>query len=120
MEQGYTSSIKYFKKKKYAVLGCDRGGNYRNKLKFTLEDRKRKSGSRLINCPFELRDKKKQNEFWTLNTSHNHEPSVDMFGHPSCCQLSSEKMIVAIKNDYQEIKARLSSKKIRILHMTVI
>ena len=28
------------------------------------------------------------------NTLHNHEPSVDMSGHPSCRQLSSEQILV--------------------------
>lgn len=63
VERGYTLSIKCSKKEKYVVLGCDRGGNYRNKLKLILEDRKRKSGSRPINCPFELRGKKQQDGF---------------------------------------------------------
>ena len=97
LDQGYALSIKCSRKDKYVVLGCDRGGCYRNKYKLTLEDRKRKSGSRLINCPFELRGKKQENGFWTLemqNTLHNHEPSVDMSGHPSCRQLSSEQILV--------------------------
>lgn len=97
MVQGYALSIKCSKKEKYVVLGCDRGGCYRNKLNIPAEDRKRKSGSRLINCPFQLRGKKQLEGSWTLqmeNDLHNHEPSSDMSGHPSCRQLSEEQTLV--------------------------
>ena len=95
--QGYAISIKCSRKGKYVVLGCDRGGHYRNKLNIAAEDRKRKSGSRLINCPFQLRGKKQLDGFWKLkmeNNLHNHEPSSDMSGHPLCRQLSEEQTAV--------------------------
>lgn len=50
--QGYALSIKCSRKDKYVFFGCDRGGCHRNRLNVANEDRKRKSGSRLINCPF--------------------------------------------------------------------
>ncbi|KAK1392107.1 hypothetical protein POM88_011163 [Heracleum sosnowskyi] len=189
LEQGYAISIKCSRKEKYVVLGCDRGGCYRNKLNISAEDRKRKSGSRLINCPFQFRGKKQLDGSWKLkmeNNLHNHESSSHMSGHPSCRQLSEEqtlviermtragvqtrqilsalrqenvnrkvivrtianmkfrikkeklagrtpiqalfdelgrdfqkvkeRMCLAIENDFQEIKSRLSGEKIRTLH----
>ncbi|KAL0357001.1 UNVERIFIED_CONTAM: Methylmalonate-semialdehyde dehydrogenase [acylating], mitochondrial [Sesamum calycinum] len=59
ISQGYVVTIKQSKKEKVVVLGCDRGGVYRDRRKTVDEAsgehlRKRKSGSRLTNCPFEL------------------------------------------------------------------
>ncbi|KAK1384789.1 hypothetical protein POM88_022524 [Heracleum sosnowskyi] len=71
LEQGYAISIKCSRKEKYVVLGCDRGGCYRNKLNISVEDRKGKSGSRLINCPFQLRGKKQLDGSWKLNLSED-------------------------------------------------
>ncbi len=33
-------------------LQCDRGGRYRNRRHLTDETRRRRTGTRLINCPF--------------------------------------------------------------------
>ncbi|KAK1375794.1 hypothetical protein POM88_031987 [Heracleum sosnowskyi] len=81
LKQGHAIFIKCPRKEKYVVLGCDRENCYRNKLNISVEDRKRKSDSRLINCPFQLRDKKQLDGSWKLkmkNNLHNHEPSSDM------------------------------------------
>lgn len=63
LSQGYVVTIKQSKEDKVVVLGCDRGGVYRNRRKPVNEtscghSRKRKMGSRLTNCPFELVGKK--------------------------------------------------------------
>ncbi|CAL9016152.1 unnamed protein product [Prunus brigantina] len=58
--QGYALVIRRSKSEIYVVLGCDRGGNYKSR-KVPLEERKKKSASRLINCPFEIWGKKKRN-----------------------------------------------------------
>ncbi|CAB4316392.1 unnamed protein product [Prunus armeniaca] len=86
--QGYALVIRISKSEKYVVLGCDRGGNYKSR-KVPLEERKKKSASSLINCPFEIWGKKKSKlqGFWKLEIKsllHNHEPSTDMSGHPYC------------------------------------
>lgn len=52
--QGYAISIKKSKKDKFVIIGCDRGGSYRNRYGIPMENRKRKTASRLINCPFEV------------------------------------------------------------------
>ncbi|KAG5527943.1 hypothetical protein RHGRI_028764 [Rhododendron griersonianum] len=65
-----------------------------------LEKRQRKTATRLINCPFEFCCKRQDNGLWVINgvknSSHNHEPSSDMSGHPSCRCLS-EKEITRIE-----------------------
>lgn len=46
----------------------------------------KRTGTRLINCPFEIWGRWKSDNFWEVelkNLVHNHEPSNDMSGHPS-------------------------------------
>lgn len=95
--QGYALVIRRSKSEIYVVLGCDRGGNYKSR-KVPLEERKKKSASRLINCPFEIWGKKKRKlqGFWKLEIKsllHNHEPSTDMSGHPYCRRFSNEEIM---------------------------
>ena len=57
LSQGYVVVIKRSKKSKagdshYVVLGCDRGGSYRTFS--TIEEKKKNSASRLIDCPFKI------------------------------------------------------------------
>ncbi|KAL6517585.1 Methylmalonate-semialdehyde dehydrogenase [acylating], mitochondrial [Orobanche minor] len=103
VSQGYVVTIKQSKKERIVVLGCDRGGVYRDRRKPVDETsgehmRKRKSGSRLTNCPFELLGKK-EDGLWVLtvkNGSHNHEPLKDMSEHPSARRFN-EKEVMLIK-----------------------
>ncbi|KAH7844004.1 hypothetical protein Vadar_023309 [Vaccinium darrowii] len=93
--QGYAISIKNSKNDRYLTIGCDRGGCYQNKWKVPTKHRQRKTATRLINCPFEIRCKRQEDGFWLVeekNNSHNHEPSSDMSGHPSCRRLSQEEI----------------------------
>ncbi|KAL3527569.1 hypothetical protein ACH5RR_012225 [Cinchona calisaya] len=82
--QGYVVTIKKSRRDRRVILGCDRGGVYRNRRKMDESKRKRKSCSRLINCPFEAIGKK-DDDVWVLtirNGEHNHEPLRDMSEHP--------------------------------------
>ncbi|XVF15314.1 hypothetical protein REPUB_Repub09cG0140800 [Reevesia pubescens] len=82
--QGYVVTIKKSRKDRRVILGCDRGGIYRNRRKIDESKRKRKACSRLINCPFEAIGKK-EDDAWVLtikNGTHNHEPLKDMSEHP--------------------------------------
>lgn len=95
--QGYATVIRRSKANRYVIIGCDRGGNYRS-TNIPLEERKKKSASRLIGCPFEIWGKKiKRSEgLWKLeikNLCHNHEPSTDMSGHPICRRFSEEEVL---------------------------
>ncbi|GLT93672.1 hypothetical protein SLE2022_114520 [Rubroshorea leprosula] len=95
LKNGYATTIKKSKKDRFVRMGCDRGGVYRNRQNTQLELRKRKSSSRLINCPFEVIGRKRSDGTWILqliNDSHNHEASSDMSGHPSCRRFSVEEM----------------------------
>ncbi|KAM0987652.1 hypothetical protein EV2_012136 [Malus domestica] len=94
--QGFATVIRRSKTNTYVAIGCDRGGYYRAS-KTSLDERKKNSGSRLINCPFEIKGRKKKcEEFWKLEIKsllHNHELSNDMCGHPSCRQFSQEEIL---------------------------
>ena len=61
-----------------------------------LKRKKRKvTGSRLFDCPFEVWGKRKKDGVWKLdikNLSHNHEPSTDMSGHPFCRRFSKDEV----------------------------
>ncbi|KAG5534926.1 hypothetical protein RHGRI_022890 [Rhododendron griersonianum] len=52
--QGYAISIKNFKKDEYVIIGCDRGGRYRNKWHVPIERRQRKTATRLIDSKWDL------------------------------------------------------------------
>ncbi|XP_021840674.2 protein FAR1-RELATED SEQUENCE 5-like [Spinacia oleracea] len=106
--KGYGLSIKDSKKDKYVVLCCDRGGNYRNKGKIPIENRKRVTCTRLINCPFQIEGKLK-GYFWSLqikNNNHNHDPSDDMSGHPSSRCLTKEEIADIEKQSMAGIQPR--------------
>ncbi|CAG8647305.1 12485_t:CDS:2 [Cetraspora pellucida] len=85
LNHGYAVCIKRLERDKFVYLCCDRGGVYRNSLNLTDETCQRAMSSRLIDCPFELYRKKK-NEQWHLtikNPIYNHKLSEDMSGHLS-------------------------------------
>ncbi|KAG8383628.1 hypothetical protein BUALT_Bualt04G0033800 [Buddleja alternifolia] len=94
VSQGYVVTIKKSKKDRRVILGCDRGGNYRNRRPIEEIKRKRKANSRLINCPFEAIGKK-DDDVWVLtikNGEHNHEPLNDMSEHPSSRRFTQEEV----------------------------
>ncbi|XP_004305076.1 PREDICTED: protein FAR-RED ELONGATED HYPOCOTYL 3-like [Fragaria vesca subsp. vesca] len=94
--EGYVTVIKRSKPEKCVFIGCDRGGKYRDTRMVPLEKRKRKTSSRLIDCPFEIVGRNKPKGFWKVdikNLAHNHEPSRDMSGHPYCRQFSKEEIM---------------------------
>ncbi|KAJ9549306.1 hypothetical protein OSB04_021849 [Centaurea solstitialis] len=92
--KGYALSIRASKKDKHVILQCDRGGSYRDTRR-TSSERKKSTGSRLINCPFQIVGQKRSDGAWYFKVkdlTHNHEPSTDMSGHPSFRQLPSENI----------------------------
>ncbi|KAL4561205.1 hypothetical protein LXL04_033368 [Taraxacum kok-saghyz] len=98
-DKGYGLSIKDSTKDKYVTLQCDRGGSYRDRMGIG-DKRKKNTGSRLINCPFQIVGKKGNDGTWVLkvkNLTHNHEPSTDMSGHPSFRRLLPDD-VQSVKN----------------------
>ncbi|KAA8531456.1 hypothetical protein F0562_006191 [Nyssa sinensis] len=92
--QGYVVTIKKSRKDRRVILGCDRGGVYRNRRKIEESKRKRKACSRLINCPFEAIGKK-EDDVWVLtikNGEHNHDPLRDMSEHPYSRRFTEEEV----------------------------
>ncbi|KAL2460366.1 Methylmalonate-semialdehyde dehydrogenase [acylating] [Abeliophyllum distichum] len=120
ISQGYVVTIKQSKKDKVVVLGCDRGGVYRDRRK-SIDDasgehaRKRKSGSRLTNCPFELVGKK-EDGLWVLtvkNGSHNHEPMKDISEHPSARRFNEKEVVLIKEMTEAGLKPRQILKRLR-------
>ncbi|XP_057955993.1 probable bifunctional methylthioribulose-1-phosphate dehydratase/enolase-phosphatase E1 2 isoform X5 [Malania oleifera] len=96
LTQGYMVSIKDSSKDRYVTIACDRGGIYRRRLKNGENMRRRKTPTRLTNCPFEIVGKKDYDS-WTLTLKHgehNHGPSKDISDHPSCCCFTEEEVLI--------------------------
>ena len=93
--QGYIVTIKKSRRDRRVILGCDRGGVYRNRRKVDEGKRKRKASSKLINCPFEAVGKREDDGTWVLvvkNGDHNHEPLKDMSDHPYSRRFTEEEV----------------------------
>ncbi|XP_047334735.1 methylmalonate-semialdehyde dehydrogenase [acylating], mitochondrial-like isoform X2 [Impatiens glandulifera] len=120
LTQGYVVTIKQSKKDKVVVLGCDRGGVYRNRRKPIDEtsaehSRNRKTGSRLTNCPFECVGKK-DDDMWVLtikNGSHNHEPLKDLTEHPSARRFTETEVLSIKEMTEAGLKPRQILKRLR-------
>lgn len=88
---GYGVSITRSDKDLRVTLGCDLGGQYRNRSGLDAEKRQRKTGTRLIGCKWQARGLKDKDGLWKIevrNDKHNHKPSMNMAGHPICRRLS--------------------------------
>ncbi|XP_038681678.1 methylmalonate-semialdehyde dehydrogenase [acylating], mitochondrial-like [Tripterygium wilfordii] len=120
VSQGYVVTIKQSKRDKVVILGCDRGGVYRNRRKAADESsvesaRKRKMGSRLTNCPFEVVGKKDEG-LWVLtvkNGTHNHEALKDISEHPSARRFSEREVVLIKEMTEAGLKPRQILKRLR-------
>lgn len=82
-------------------LRCDLGGSYKKSMNPSTTSRKRKSASRLQNCPFQLYGRRTQDGSWVLKVQeprHNHEAvreSQQMIQHPIARRLTlAQKLLV--------------------------
>lgn len=94
--RGYMLSTRGSRPDKYVVLGCDRGGSYRNTHKISAVQRQRLKKSRLIGCPFKIRGKIQTDGFWVVemkNSTHNHEPFNDISEHPLSRRLTGDEIV---------------------------
>lgn len=120
VSQGYVVTIKQSKRDRVVVLGCDRGGVYRNRRKPVDESsaeslRRRKTGSRLTNCPFEAVGKK-DDGLWILsikNGTHNHEPLKDLSEHPSARRFTEREVLLIKEMTEAGLKPRQILKRLR-------
>ncbi|KAJ6409377.1 hypothetical protein OIU84_008970 [Salix udensis] len=120
VSQGYVVTIKQSKRDRVVVLGCDRGGVYRNRKKADEESsaeqkRRKRSGSRLTNCPFEAVGKK-DDGLWVLtikNGTHNHEPLKDITEHPSARRFSESEIVLIKEMTEAGLKPRQILKRLR-------
>uniref|UniRef100_A0A2P2L5Z4 Aldehyde dehydrogenase domain-containing protein n=1 Tax=Rhizophora mucronata TaxID=61149 RepID=A0A2P2L5Z4_RHIMU len=120
ISQGYVVTIKQSKRDRVVVLGCDRGGVYRNRRKAIDElsaehTRRRKTGSRLTNCPFEAVGKK-DDGLWVLtikNGTHNHDPIRDIKEHPYSRRFSENEVLLIKDMTEAGLKPRQILKRLR-------
>ncbi|KAF5448417.1 hypothetical protein F2P56_028953 [Juglans regia] len=120
VSQGYVVTIKQSKRDRVVVLGCDRGGVYRNRRKSADESsaectRRRKTGTRLTNCPFEAVGKK-DDGLWVLtikNGTHNHEPIKDISEHPSARRFTEREILIIKEMTEAGLKPRQILKRLR-------
>lgn len=120
VSQGYVVTIKQSKRDRVVVLGCDRGGVYRNRRKAEEEPsaerkRRKRTGSRLTNCPFEAVGKK-DDGLWVLtikNGTHNHEPLKDITEHPSARRFSESEVLLIKEMTEAGLKPRQILKRLR-------
>lgn len=120
VSQGYVVTVKQSKRDRVVILGCDRGGVYRNRRKTVEESsaertRRRKTGSRLTNCPFEVVGKK-DDGLWLLtikNGTHNHDPLKDISEHPSARRFSEEEVLLIKEMTEAGLKPRQILKRLR-------
>ncbi|XP_068498010.1 PKS-NRPS hybrid synthetase cheA-like [Phaseolus vulgaris] len=94
----------------YVLLGCERGGKYRQYKKEVDVSR---TGSRKCECPFKLQGKPvKGGQGWMVELicgSHNHDLAETMVGHPYAGRLSIEEKVMV------EDMSKTSVKPINIL-----
>lgn len=120
ISQGYVVIIKKTKKDKQVVLACDRGGVNRTRPKTSETDsvefnRKRKTASRHINCPFELSGKN-DDGVWYLTVkdgAHNHEPLKDIKEHPAARRFTEDEVLQIKEMTEAGLKPRQILKRLR-------
>ncbi|CAJ2668212.1 unnamed protein product [Trifolium pratense] len=110
-----------YRRKRYFVLGCERGGEYKERIrKLKNED----TATRKCNCRFRLRGYFLSTQVWSLNVvngEHNHELSNNHEGHILAGRLQPEEKevvceltrnLVAPKNILSTLKGRNPETKI--------
>ncbi|KAH9608120.1 hypothetical protein KSS87_021794 [Heliosperma pusillum] len=120
VSQGYVVTIKHSKKDIYVLLGCDRGGKYRDRRKTPETDsaessRTQKARSRLTNCQFELYGRK-EDGVWALsvrNGTHNHEPMKDLSEHPASRRFKDDEILQIKEMTEAGLKPRQILKRLR-------
>ncbi|KAJ4802465.1 Protein FAR1-RELATED SEQUENCE 6 [Rhynchospora pubera] len=93
--RGYILTTRSSRPDKNVILGCYRGGTYRNTHKVPLVERKKSIKSRLIGCPFRLWGIKQNDGFWAVrvkNSTHNHEPANDISAYPLSQRLTRDEL----------------------------
>ncbi|GAU25698.1 hypothetical protein TSUD_216270 [Trifolium subterraneum] len=104
-----------YNRKKFIILGCERGGVYKERKK---KSKKEDTAMRKTLCPFRLRGYYLASEQWSLSVvcgEHNHEMSKTLEGHLLVGRLKPEekecvreltKNLVAPKNIMTMLKGR--------------
>jgi malonate-semialdehyde dehydrogenase (acetylating)/methylmalonate-semialdehyde dehydrogenase len=85
LSHGYAITIIRSARDRNICLGCDRGGNYKDRINAEDGAKRRKTSTRRIGCPFRLYAKKlidsNRWEIQVRNPSYNHEADDNMIGH---------------------------------------
>jgi hypothetical protein len=84
-ENGYAITIQRSNPKDGAIyFRCDCGGVYRARNGLNNTNRRRDTGTRLLDCPFSVRANLKH-EIWTVKVrcaNHNHDATSSAYAHP--------------------------------------
>ncbi|KAJ9563169.1 hypothetical protein OSB04_008329 [Centaurea solstitialis] len=87
------------------IFHCDRSGIYKSKKIST-----KNTGTKKINCPFELEGKRSAMEdSWTLRViceMHNHEPALHLEGHPYARRLTDNEARLVEDLSRKNVKPR--------------
>src|SRR6266487_6936756 len=112
-----------YNRKKFFILGCERGGVYKERKK---KSKKEDTATRKTLCPFRLRGYYLASEQWSLSVvcgEHNHEMSKTLEGHllvgrlkpkEKECVRELTKNLVAPKNIMTMLKGRNPDSKINM------
>lgn len=100
------------------ILGCERGGVYRNHRKKTTENEeemktpprhRRRSSTRKCNCPFELRGIPVEGDKWKLKITcglHNHELPKSLVGNSYVSRLTPDEKRILVDMTVSGVKPR--------------
>ena len=118
IRHGYIITIHRSTANRQVILGCDRGGQHRNRLTAPDGTKQRFTTTRRINCPFKLYGKRLPDNRWDLQIrcpTHNHEAD-DLMGHPQARQLTNDQLqdfsqMVEIGTQPRDILALLREKE---------
>jgi hypothetical protein len=94
IQHSYIVTIQRSTANRQVILGCDRGGKYRDRNSASDREKRRFTTTRRINCPFRLYGKRILDGRWELKVScsnHNHDPD-NLIGHPQARQLTSAQL----------------------------
>jgi len=95
---GYAVSIKRSNKERNITVKCDFGGNYRAGRKTKQVENRRKTVTRLQNCPFEIHGKIHPDKKWRFIVKcqyHNHEATPPS-AHPAHKRLREDQLETAV------------------------
>lgn len=88
ISQGYTITTIRSNPDRNICIGCDRGGQYTDRINVAEGAKCRKTSTRRIGCSFHLYASK--SNIKVINPDHNHELEDNMIAHPATRTITQE------------------------------